>query len=57
MTDNSYANECIKCTVKSCKYHNQDANYCSLDAIRVGTHEPHPTEQRCVDCESFEAKG
>ena len=56
MTDNSYANECIKCTVKSCKHHNESENYCSLDTVRIGTHEPHPTEQCCVDCESFETK-
>ena len=30
--------------------------YCSLSSIKVGTHEPHPTECQCVDCNSFELK-
>ncbi|MBQ5398065.1 MAG: DUF1540 domain-containing protein [Ruminococcus sp.] len=53
---NQFANQCIRCTVESCKYHNNEKNYCSLDSILVGTHEIRPTECSCVDCESFEAK-
>lgn len=56
MIDNSYANQCIHCTVESCKYHNRERDYCSLDKISVGTHESCPTDTQCVDCESFEAK-
>ena len=56
MIDNSYANQCIHCTVDSCKYHNNERDYCSLDTISVGTHESCPTDTQCVDCESFEAK-
>ena len=56
MVDNSFANQCIRCTVESCKYHNNERDYCSLDTISVGTHESYPTDTECVDCESFEAK-
>lgn len=49
-------NESIQCTIKSCKHHAQDENYCSLDHILVGTHEANPTDKQCTDCESFEKK-
>ena len=49
-------NESIKCTVNSCAHHCQDADYCSLNAIQVGTHETNPTEIKCTDCESFKLK-
>ena len=49
-------NESIKCTIKTCKHHAKDENYCSLDSILVGTHEANPTEKACTDCESFELK-
>lgn len=50
------ANPSIKCNVEKCKYHCNAENYCSLDSIQVGTHEPNPTVCECVDCESFVAK-
>lgn len=49
-------NESIKCTVHSCKYHAEQKNYCTLDEIKVGTHESNPTEKACTDCNSFELK-
>ena len=49
-------NESIQCTINNCAHHAQDANYCSLDHILVGTHEANPTEKQCTDCESFEKK-
>lgn len=48
------ANYSIHCTVKDCKYHKGDENYCSLDTVNIGTHEQKPTDVRCVDCNSFE---
>lgn len=48
-------NKSIGCSVSSCKYH-ADSDYCTLDKIQVGTHEPNPTEVECTDCESFEVK-
>ncbi len=56
MTDNSYANQSIRCTVTNCKNHNATKNYCSLNSITVGTHEANPTEIACTDCENFELK-
>lgn len=48
------ANLSIGCTVSSCKYHCGGQNYCTLDKVDIGTHEPHPTKCECVDCKSFE---
>ncbi|MDP4119624.1 MAG: DUF1540 domain-containing protein [Bacillota bacterium] len=56
MTDNSYANQSIKCTVKQCENHSSTKDYCALDSIKVGTHETNPTIPQCTDCESFKAK-
>ena len=50
------ANKSISCSIKNCKYHCCCADYCSLDHIKVGTHEANPTEKSCTDCESFEPK-
>ena len=55
--DNTYANQCIACTVKNCKNHHQSRDYCSLDKITVGTHESDPTVPPCTDCQSFVARG
>lgn len=46
-------NECIACSVTNCTHHAQDANYCTLEKISVGTHEMNPTKKECTDCESF----
>lgn len=54
MKENDYANHCIVCNVTGCKNHNKSKNYCSLETIRVGTHESDPTEKPCTDCQSFE---
>lgn len=51
------ANLCIECTVEQCKHHCTDQNYCSLDQVKIVTHEANPTVCQCVDCHSFEAKG
>ena len=49
-------NECIKCTVEQCRHHHGTKNYCTLDAIQVGTHEMNPTKDQCTDCMSFATK-
>ena len=56
MTDNSYANQSIVCSVTNCKNHNNTKNFCSLETIKVGTHESNPTVSQCTDCLSFELK-
>lgn len=50
---NCRTNKHIECEVKQCAYHAKNENYCSLDKIKVGTHEANPTECKCTDCESF----
>lgn len=49
-------NESIKCSVQQCKYHACSENYCTLNTIRVGTHEANPKVPECTDCNSFELK-
>ncbi len=49
-------NKSIHCSVEQCRHHCGNANYCTLDTVSIGTHEPNPTEAKCVDCNSFEKK-
>ena len=49
-------NTAIQCEVTSCENHCNDCNYCSLESIKVGTHEAHPTQSACTDCKSFKLK-
>ncbi len=48
-----HANKCIECCVTSCANHCCDENYCSLNKIKVGTHECNPKMDACTDCMSF----
>ncbi len=54
--DKSHYNQSIRCTVDQCANHCDCAEYCSLDAITVGTHEGNPTVDQCTDCKSFQRK-
>lgn len=56
LTMSCHANKCIECTVSQCAHHCQDANYCSLERILVGTHETNPAMDQCTDCKSFRKK-
>jgi hypothetical protein len=56
MNCSDHANKCIECTVCQCANHCGDDNYCSLDKIRVGTHESNPSMDECTDCMSFVKK-
>ena len=49
-------NESIKCTVQQWKHHSGSVDYCTLNAIQVGTHEANPTVPECTDCKSFVLK-
>lgn len=53
---NNKVNNSIECTVTQCKHHCGDSNYCTLNAIKVGTHEANPTMPECTDCQSFAKK-
>ncbi len=56
MNCNSNPNRCIQCSVTQCKHHCGKEDYCSLEMIRVGTHEADPTVKQCTDCMSFDRK-
>ena len=45
-------NSHIQCTVQQCKHNNACCNLCSLDVIRIGTHEQNPTMAECTDCKT-----
>lgn len=49
-------NPCIACSIKQCRHHAEAENYCTLDQIKVGTHETNVTKVECTDCESFVLK-
>ena len=49
-------NKSIKCSVKTCQNHCNSEDFCSLNSVKIGTHESNPTVCQCVDCESFIAK-
>ncbi|MBE6990750.1 MAG: DUF1540 domain-containing protein [Ruminococcaceae bacterium] len=46
-------NSAISCSVTSCAYHCRSVDRCGLASIQVGTHEAHPAEDQCTDCQSF----
>ncbi|MBQ2765690.1 MAG: DUF1540 domain-containing protein [Clostridia bacterium] len=54
--ENKTPNHSIECSVKQCEYHCQNENYCTLNTVRIATHEANPTVCQCVDCESFVKK-
>ena len=51
--DCNNANKSIQCTGQQCKFHCKSKDFCSLDSIKVGTHEMNPTACECTDCTSF----
>lgn len=55
MTNNN-PNTSIRCTVEQCVHHCGEVQYCGLQAVQIGTHEKDPTQQECVDCESFKRR-
>lgn len=55
MNNSCSANKHIECSIKNCKYHCGNDNYCSLDRIMIGSTQPNPTMCQYTDCESFES--
>jgi hypothetical protein len=49
-------NKSIECSVTQCEYNAKNVNYCTLNKIKVGTHESDPTVPECTDCLSFKAR-
>lgn len=56
MSCHNTPNQCIQCSVFQCKHHCDDANYCTLEKVEIGTHEADPTVKQCTDCMSFDRK-
>ena len=54
--DKKSPNTAIECSVDQCENHCQSQNYCSLNTVRITTHESNPTVCQCTDCESFVKK-
>jgi hypothetical protein len=46
-------NSNIHCTVKQCAYNLESEDYCTLDMVKIGTHESDPKVPECTDCNSF----
>lgn len=46
-------NPSIQCSIRNCANHAKSEDYCTLQSIKVGTHEANPTKKECTDCESF----
>ncbi len=46
----------IRCTVGQCRHNLCTENFCTLDQVRIGTHEAEPSVPECVDCISFEKR-
>ncbi|WP_138207201.1 DUF1540 domain-containing protein [Haloimpatiens lingqiaonensis] len=49
-------NDSIECTVNECRYHSKDADYCTLNKIRVVKNDIMAESQESTDCGSFEMK-
>lgn len=49
-------NNSIGCTVESCKYHCTGADYCTKNAIKVGSCNCNVNSVDATCCQSFEAK-
>lgn len=47
-------NKSIGCTVRECKFHAKDAEYCSLEHIKVVKHGAKAEKVESTDCGSFE---
>lgn len=49
-------NDSIECTVNECKYHSKNADYCTLNKIKVVKNDSMVETQEATDCGSFEMK-
>jgi hypothetical protein len=49
-------NDSIGCSVDECKFHDDGANYCTLQQIQVVKHEAKASTTECTDCGSFQVE-
>lgn len=54
--NNNNKNNSIGCTVESCKFHCNGADYCTKNVIEVGACNCDPKSVDATCCQSFEAK-
>ena len=54
--DKTNRNHSIKCSVGVCTNHCDNADYCALSQIQVGTQENQPSQEKCTDCQSFKSE-
>lgn len=52
----SNTNASIGCTVRDCKYHAQEQQYCTLSKIQIVNHNDPAVTKESTDCDSFETK-
>jgi len=57
MLNNKEKNPSIQCVVEECKYHANNADYCTLDSIRVTSTTKNSQTSEDTECGSFIAKG
>ncbi len=50
---NNCKNPSIHCTVGQCAHNLCTEDFCTLDQVRIDTHEANPSVKECVDCASF----
>ena len=51
--DHNSCNTSIKCSVSSCAFHTGPHDCCSLESIKVGCCDSHPTQCEGTECASF----
>lgn len=45
----------VQCSVEQCRY-NDHKEYCTLDVIKIGSHNGHVRSEEATDCQSFEVR-
>ena len=50
-------NDCIRCSVNTCAYHDALAQHCTLKSIKVGCTENKPKCSGSTECDSFQERG
>ena len=49
-------NPSIQCVVSECRFHAQNADYCTLEKIKVGQNDSFSSKVEDTDCNSFQVK-
>jgi hypothetical protein len=49
-------NDCIRCSVSTCAYHDAIAQHCTLKSIKVGCSQAKPKSCESTQCASFQQR-